>query len=88
MHIETAIVTAPIALAAYARQSGGLKAALLAPRRSALKPLAYALGALLAAEIGHHGGTWVDVVAHYGGGLLLCLAVLETQAWLPRPQKA
>jgi hypothetical protein len=88
MHIETAIVTAPVALAAYIHQSGGLKAALLAPRRSTLRPLAYGLGALIAAEIGHHGGSWVDVVAHYGGGLMFCLAALEALAWVPRPQKA
>lgn len=85
MHIESAIITAPIALAAYLKGSGGFKAALFNPRRSALKPLAYAAGALLAAELGHHGGSWLDLAAHLGGGLMLSLAVLELLAWIPRP---
>lgn len=88
MHLETALITAPVALAAYAHASGGIKQALLSPKRSALKPLGYGLGALLAAELGHHNGGWVDAAAHLAGGLMLWLALLELTAWIPRPARA
>lgn len=87
MHIESALITAPIALAAWVHRSGGIRKALLEPRRSALRPLAYGLGALAAAEVGHHGGTMLDVLAHLVGGFMLCLAFLEASAWLPRPAR-
>lgn len=88
MHIETAILTAPIAAYAYARRSGGWKAALLAPRRSTLRPLAYAVGAIAIGELAHHSPDILDVALHLAGGALLCLALLEASAWLPRPARS
>lgn len=87
MHIETALITAPAAIAAWAYASGGLRKAVFEPRRSALKPLLYGLGALLGAELGHHHGGWVDGMAHLAGGLCLWMTLLELSAWLPRPAR-
>lgn len=88
MHIESALLTAPLAVYAYVKNSNGLKQAFLAPRRSTLRPLAYGLGAILAAEIGHHAGSLVDILAHVAGGFMLCMAVLEASAWIPRRARA
>jgi hypothetical protein len=88
MHIETAILTAPFAAYAYVRRSGGLKAALLSPQRSALRPLAYGVAAIAIGEIAHHSPDVMDLALHLVSGAMLCLAVLEALAWLPRPAKA